>query len=149
LKRARDYGDIVGGLLLIGAGTWFGIYALEYPVGQLRRMGPGFFPAVLGALVALFGVLVLIPALFRGAELPKIEWRPFFMVCAALLGFALAVERVGLVPATFVLVILASIGRRGFSLLPTLVLAAALAVIAVVIFSEGLGIPIYAFRWNF
>jgi hypothetical protein len=110
-------------------------------------MGPGFFPVVLGFLVAGVGVLVLIPALFTSGETPSPDWRPFVCVCAALIGFSLVLERFGLVAATFTLVFLASAGRPGARPLPTLALAVVLSGIAVVVFTMGLGIPIPAFRW--
>ena len=149
MQRRRDIGDIIGGLVHVAVGLWFMQHALaEYAFGSMLRMGPGFFPTVLGALVAGFGVLILIPALLRGGDAPAPDWRPFACVCAALIGFALTLERFGLVAATFALVFLASAGRPGARPLPTLVLAAVLSVIGVVGFSMGLGIPIPAYRWS-
>jgi hypothetical protein len=56
----RDWTDIIGGIALLLFGLWFHFYARnDYNLGDLRRMGPGFFPAVLGVLVAGFGVLML------------------------------------------------------------------------------------------
>ena len=149
MRVPRDIGDIIGGAALIAFGLWVMQHALaEYQFGALRRMGPGFFPAVLGGLVAGAGALILLPALFRGGEAPRPDWRPFVLVCAALIAFALVLERFGLVAATFALVFLAAVARPGPRPVETLVLAAALAGIAVLVFSEGLGIPIPAFRWS-
>jgi hypothetical protein len=149
MQRGRHIGDIIGGFVHVALGLWFMQHALsEYNFGSMLRMGPGFFPVVLGALVAGFGVLILIPALFRSGDAPVPDWRPFAFVCAALIGFALTLERFGLVPATFVLVFLASAGQPGARMVPTLAIAIVLSVISVVVFTMGLGIPIPAFRWS-
>jgi hypothetical protein len=149
MRQARDIGDIIAGLALVAFGAWYMQHALaEYAFGSLRRMGPGFFPAVLGALVAGFGALILLPALFRRGDAPAPDWRPFLLVCAALVVFAMVLERLGLVAATFALVILAAWARPQPKPIETLVLAAMLSVMGVLIFSMGLGIPIHAFRWS-
>lgn len=149
MRHQRDLFEICGALALIALGVWFMNHALaEYSFGTLRRMGPGFFPAVLGGLVAAFGILILLPAVLRRAAPPEFDLRAFLFLSAGLLGFSLALERFGLVPATFVLVFLAALGRRGIRPVETGVLAAALAVIGVLLFSRGLGIPLDPFRWS-
>lgn len=147
MRGLKDYTDIMGGLLLMAAGTWFMLHAMEYSMGTLRRMGPGYFPMMIGGLVILFGVLVLIPAMLRAGDMPKPEWRPFVTICASVLAFALTVERFGLVPATFALTILAAFAEPGFRPLRLVLLGLGLSGIGVLVFTQGLGIPIPAFRW--
>jgi hypothetical protein len=148
LRSTRDYNDIIGGVLMIIGGTWFSLHGLQYSMGTLRRMGPAYFPVCIGITVALFGVLLLLPALRRPGGFPKPEWRPMAAICIAILAFAIGIDRLGLVPATVVLTILAALAERRPPLLPTAILAVALAAIAVLVFTQGLGIPLPAFRWN-
>jgi hypothetical protein len=61
----RDYTDILGGALLVAFGLGVGFYAQRYNIGTLTRMGPGFFPAALGFLLALLGLAILLPGLRR------------------------------------------------------------------------------------
>ena len=63
--RQKDSIDIIGGLLLTATGLFAVIYAQTYTFGTLSRMGPGYFPVVLGAVLAVLGLLVAIPAWFR------------------------------------------------------------------------------------
>lgn len=134
---------------MVVAGLLFMSYAMEsYSVGTLRRMGPGFFPAVLGGLIAVFGVLIMLPAFFRGGDGFNFEWRPFIMVCVAIAVFATVLERLGMVAAIFVLVFSAAWAKPGMKLVETALLAVALSIAAVAIFIWGLGIPIQTFRWN-
>jgi len=134
---------------MVVVGLWFMTYAMgNYSVGDLRRMGPGFFPAVLGGLIAVFGVLVALPAFFRGGEGFRFELRPFIMVCVAIGVFAVVLERLGMVAAIFALVFAAAWAKRGMKPFEVLLLAIGLSFAAVAIFIWGLGIPIQAFRWN-
>ncbi|MBC9206376.1 tripartite tricarboxylate transporter TctB family protein [Roseomonas aerophila] len=148
MRRARDLADIIGGVALIGGGAWFVLHSTGYNMGTLRRMGPGYFPVIIGSLVCLFGILVMVPAMFRQGTLPVPDWRPFVAICLSVLVFALVVERLGLVPATVCLTFVAALAER-VKPLQVVLLAAGLCVIGVVVFSKGLGIPIPAFRWNF
>lgn len=145
----RDYGDLIsGGALLVG-GAAFVIGAGNYSLGALRSMGPGYFPVATGILLAAFGLLIAASALTRGAPTPRVEWRPLATIGGAILVFALTVERLGLVPATVMLVLTAALAQKGSGLLGTLILAACLAATAVLIFVTGLGMPIATFRWVF
>jgi len=55
--------DFWAGLMFISVGLFFVAWALtHYQMGSAVRMGPAYFPAVLGGLLAFLGVLVLIEA---------------------------------------------------------------------------------------
>lgn len=144
----RDWTDIIGGLLLLAFGLWFFWYSqTHYNFGMLRRMGPGAFPSGLGVLVAGFGLLILLPALFRRGDFPTLALRPFLAIIAGGVAFALVVEPAGLVPATFALIFCVVFAEREQNWLRTVILAVALSIMGVVVFSKGLGIPVPAFRW--
>ncbi len=148
-SASRDWTDIIGGVALLAFGLWFAFYAqAEYDMGSLRRMGPGFFPAVLGVLVAALGVLALVPALFREGEWPVPAIRSLLTIIAGGLVFAWLIEPLGLVPATCALVFIVVFAETRVRLLRTAILAVALSALAVAVFSEGLGIPVPAFRWS-
>ena len=145
----RDWTDVIGGAALLAFGLWFVWHAgVEYDMGSMRRMGPGFFPTVLGWLVAGFGALLLLPALFRRGEWPLPAIRPLVTIVAGGLAFAWMIEPLGLVPATVALVCIVAFAETQVRLLRTAILAVALSAMAVGVFSEGLGIPIPAFRWG-
>jgi hypothetical protein len=146
----RDYTDLIGGGVLVATGLATAIYALlHYDPGSLSRMGPGFFPAALGFVLALLGLLVLLPALRRAGDWPVPHFRPFFTILLSLAAFALTVRAVGMVPATFILVGIAAFAQHEVRLLPTFALGGALAAIAVLIFAQGLGVVLPAFAWPF
>ncbi|MCB4821320.1 tripartite tricarboxylate transporter TctB family protein [Roseicella aerolata] len=149
MRLSRDYVDVVGGVGLVLFGGWvYAHAAAEYDFGTLRRMGPGFFPAALAVLLMVFGALLAVPALFRSGEGPRISVRSFLSILAGILAFAWLIEPFGLVPATIALVGLAALAEPGFRPIRTALLAVALSALGVLIFSQGLGIPIPAFRWS-
>ena len=68
--------DVVAGAALIAVGALYAGYAAwDLPLGSLRRMGPGLFPVGLGALLALFGACIAVPAIGRDAALPTMNAR--------------------------------------------------------------------------
>lgn len=146
----RDGRDLIAGMLMIVIGVFSALYASQhYPVGTVTRMGPGLFPTTLGYLLAAIGALIAIPAWFRSGSLPKPEGRPLLFVLLGTLVFALTVERIGVVPAIFLLTGFAVLADNKLGIIGTLVLAAALSAAAVLIFLFGLGIPIQPFKWPF
>lgn len=146
----RDGRDLIAGTLLISIGLFSALYASQhYPVGTVTRMGPGMFPATLGYLLAVIGALIAIPAWFRSGSLPKPERRPLFFVLLGTIAFALTVERIGVVPAIFLLTGLSVMADNKLGILGTLLLATALSIAAVLIFLVGLSIPIHPFVWPF
>jgi hypothetical protein len=149
IPARRDWTDLIGGGALLIFGIWFAWHAnTQYDLGAMRRMGPGFFPAVLGVLVAAFGALLFVPALFRSGEMPLPAVRPLVTIIVGGLAFAWLIEPFGLVPATLALVGIAALAETKVRILRTAILAVTLSAMAVLVFSEGLGIPVPAFRWG-
>jgi hypothetical protein len=142
--------DFLSGVLLIGVGLFFAIYGgANYQFGELRRMGPGFFPVVLGYVLSGLGVVLLISSFTGPLErLGEINWRSFFAVLAGLVAFAFLADKVGMVPSALVMTFVVAFGERNYRWVRTTVLAVVLAVIGVLIFTWGLGLPIPAFRWT-
>ena len=70
MQKTKLNADLISGLLFIAFGLWFcgsSVYGLK--IGNAFRMGPGFFPAVLGGLLALLGLVIVISGL-RSDEAP-------------------------------------------------------------------------------
>jgi hypothetical protein len=145
----RDYTDILGGALLVAFGLGVGFYAQRYNIGTLTRMGPGFFPAALGFLLALLGLAILLPGLRRAGAAPAPHWRALVTILVAISAFAFTVRDFGMVPATFLLVGIAALAQNDVRLKRTVVLAAALSALGVIIFARGLGVLLPAFAWPF
>jgi hypothetical protein len=154
------YRDCCGGLLLIVIGLGAAFQAQSYHVGSLRRMGPGFFPAALGIILALAGTVLLTSAIAANAPADTAantgqndrqhaiaaqsryapEWRGWLCICLSVVAFALLAEYTGLLPATFVCVFIAALGDRDNSVRDALLLSIGMSIAGIVVFWWGLGI---------
>lgn len=135
----RDWADICGGAVLALLGLGVAINAgLRLDFGTLRAMGPGFFPTVLGAMLALLGASVAVPAWRRGADTLTIRWGDAAAVIAAILIFGLGMSRLGVVLACFLAVLIASLPAPHPGWRWRLVLACAVTVLTYIVFILGL-----------
>jgi hypothetical protein len=135
----RDWPDILGGLVLALIGVLALAWTLiHYDLGTLRQMGPGFFPAVLGALLTGLGLIVALPAMGREGEAPRIDVASGASVLAAILIFGFGLRYLGLAGATFVSVFFASLAAPHPGWIWRGMLAAAITILTVAVFSYGL-----------
>lgn len=142
--------DGIGGLLLAVIGAGVTARACFYPLGTVRRMGPGFMPAVYGTLMAVAGIAIILAASVQPREVPDAaapDVRAALCILGGLFAFVAAGASLGLAPATFLAVFIAALGDRGNSLRDAGLLAGALAIIATAVFSYGLGLQLPLFRW--
>lgn len=135
----HDWPDICGGLALaaVGAGA-AGWSLLHYDLGSLRQMGPGAFPAALGVVVLVLGLIVALPALGRPAPLPRLDVASILAVLAAILIFGLGLAHLGLILATAIAVLVATLSAPRVGWRWRIVLSGAVAALTVVVFSIGL-----------
>ena len=136
----RSAKDILAGLAFIGFGVAFALGAMTYPVGSAARMGPGFFPLLAGALLAVLGGLVMLrSALGTDTErLTAPAWRGLVLIVAAILVFGLTVRGLGLVPALLVTAFLTALASRHTRLPVAALLAIGLTVVSVLVFVVAL-----------
>ena len=148
-RRGPAARSLIGGGLALALGLWVLAEAAGYEMGSARRMGPGYFPVVLGGLMAAMGAALAALSLWRGdpaAEEDRADPRALLAVLAGLAAFALLLPRAGLVPAVAGLVLISAQGSGQMRPLGALVLAGVLAVLSWAIFRLGLGLPLPAFR---
>ncbi len=109
-------------------------------------MGPGMFPAALGVLLALIGVLVALPAFFRaGPAIPMPDFRAFFFVALALTMFAMTIRWLGLIPAIVLVTMTSVLADNKLGIIGSAILAIGLSIAGWLIFSVALGIPLQPF----
>lgn len=123
-------------------------HARGYPMGTIVRVGPGVFPFAVGSGLMLLSVLLCLEALRRAEPVALPPPAAFVLIMAGLGAWALMVERVGFVPATLTLVVLASLASRPVRPFQVLALGLGLAGFGYVVFLHLLGIPLTPFgRW--
>lgn len=115
-------------------------------MGTAGRMGPAYFPSVLGGLLALVGAASLIRSFFRqGEPIGRLYWRELTLVLVAVLLFGFLVRDAGLIPATLVLILISSYAGQKFNLAKSIALAIGAALFAVGLFVKLLGLPMPMF----
>lgn len=134
--------DFWTGIIFLFFGLAAVIIGLEYPMGTAGRMGPAYFPSVLGGLLTLVGLVGVIRSFLRSGEaVGKFHIREIVLILSAVILFGFLMRGAGLVPAAIVLVLMSAYASPKFTWGPSLLLAGGLAVFAVVVFVKLLGLP--------
>jgi len=150
--------DFFAGLLFIAFGIAAIVIGSRYALGTAARMGPGYFPRILGMLLIALGLALAVRALrISGSPIPAFKWRPLLIVLGSVVAFGLMVNHAGIVVSTIFLIVAASAASHEFRPRESLIAGAALAALAVGVFVIGLKLqlPIWppilaeAMRWSF
>jgi hypothetical protein len=116
--------------------------ARDYRFGSALRMGPGFFPTILGGILIAFGVCIMAVGLRSGEKIQgALSLRALIMLPLSLVLFGLLMEKAGFLPALAVLVFGSAASGREFRFLEVLLLTALLTVASAALFIWGLGLP--------
>jgi putative tricarboxylic transport membrane protein len=111
-------------------------------MGTAVRMGPAYFPAVLGGLLAFLGALVLIEAFaMEGPKVPAFNFRPLILISAACVVYGYLMKPLGLILATAALVFIAAFGGHEFKWKEVTILYIVLIVFSILVFVKGLTLP--------
>ncbi len=140
--------DFLAGLLLLAIGA-IGFYmALDFPFGTARRMGPGYFPRVLSAILMLFGIYVLIRGLMTKERVKGVwGWRPLAFITASLIVYGWLMDRAGFVPALVAMFYVSALAGHEFKVKEVTILTVVMVVFSWAVFIYGLGLPYQLFWW--
>ena len=138
--------DFLAGMLFLAIGAGAMLVARDYPFGTAMRMGSGYYPTVLGGILASFGLFLIIKAT-KSKETAVLAWGwwPLACIAASLVVFGFLLPRLGLVPAVVALFFVAAAGGREFRLGEVLALTAAMTAFAVAVFVYVLKLPFQLF----
>jgi hypothetical protein len=134
--------DFWAGIMLITTGAVSILIARGYSFGSMMRMGPGYFPSVLGGILVLFGLYVMIMGLRSGEKITvHCSIRALIVLPLSLLAFGVLMTHAGFIPAMAVLIFGSASAGRDFKFVEILLLTVILTGLSVVIFIWGLGLP--------
>lgn len=143
IKNPRDFW---AGVMFIAIGGLFaGISLASYKMGTAARMGPGYFPFVLGALLMALGLIISLSSLSKknaGPAMEKFYWGPNFWVLGSICLFGVTLKIFGALVSGVLLVILSGLGSSEFKFRDMLLLGVGLTVFCAAVFVWGLGLPI-------
>ena len=138
--KIKSQKDFFSGLMFMGVGIAFAWGATTYTVGTGARMGPGYFPLMLGILLAIIGAVMAFKATVvetvGGDKIGKWAWKPLVFILLANFTFGvllgglpgIGVPAMGLIIAIYALTIIAGMAGDQFSLKSSILLATALAI---------------------
>ncbi|MDP3616898.1 MAG: tripartite tricarboxylate transporter TctB family protein [Rhodoferax sp.] len=138
--------DFFSGLMFLGVGVAFAWGATTYTVGSGARMGPGYFPLMLGILMAILGAAIIFEALVveteDGEKIGSWAWKPLVFIIAANLIFGLAlgglpsikIPALGMIAGIYALTFIASLAGDEFKVKEVLILATVLSILSYLAF---------------
>lgn len=142
--------DFFSGLMFMGIGVAFAWGATTYNIGEGARMGPGYFPLMLGILMAILGIIITFKSLVietvDGDKIGKWAWKPLIFIILANLIFgvllgglpSIKLPAMGMIIAIYALTFIASMAEAGWKFKNTFILATVLAVGSYVAFVMAL-----------
>ncbi len=118
-------------------GLFFALYGSQYNMGTAARMGPGYFPIVLGWLLTVLGLMVAIPAFWARGTTIKVEWSSLFWSIASLITLALTLYTVGVALATFIASLIALVPTK-MTMRTRIIVSVSVSALTTVIFPMAL-----------
>jgi hypothetical protein len=143
ISPSRNPKDFWTGLIYIVFGASAMLIARDYSMGTAIKMGPAYFPTILGGLLALIGVISVIRSfIIPGTPVGTSAFKGLILVTVSVLLFGFIVREAGLAVALPLLTVISAVASAKFRWRPTLIMAAGLTVFCVLVFLKGLGIPL-------
>ena len=139
--RIRNQRDLWSGLMFVAVGILFIALSAQYQFGTSAKMGPGYFPAVLGGLMAALGALVAIGSVAISnteTTLSKVGWREILLLLGSVAVFGFLLPKLGMVIALALLVGISALASHEFSVRDTLLAIVVLVPMSWVVFVWGL-----------
>ncbi len=132
--------------MFIVVGAAFALGASTYSIGTGARMGPGYFPLILGVLLAVLGCAIAVKSMITptpdGDKVGKFAWKPLFFIITANLVFGacigglpmIGLKPLGLIVGIYLLTYIASHAGEEHKFKEVAVLATVLALLSYVAF---------------
>lgn len=140
--------DVLSGTIFTGLGVGVLYVSTSYDFGTIARMGPGFFPRVLGALLAVLGLIIAA----RGFVAPRAKLqierlRPIVAIGGSLVAFGWIIPRFGFAPAVIVSCLLGMAATQRSSIREIVFLPILLCAFCSIVFIYGIGLAIPLAKW--
>lgn len=148
-SNGPDWQERFAGGMIAAIGAVVFVIALQFSLGTAARMGPGFFPLILGALLFFLGIgIAILDARVDPAEedsfldFVRPRLRAVLFLLIAPIGFALLIEPAGLIPAVFAAVFISAFADKSVKPVRAVILSALVALFCALVFGAGLGLSI-------
>ena len=138
--RIKSQKDFYAGIMFMVVGIAFAWGATKYTIGEGARMGPGYFPLMLGILLTGLGGFIVFEAMVveteDGEPIGKWAWQPLSFVIGANLLFgvllgglpSVGLPAMGMIVGIYGLTLVSALAGDEFKLKEVLILATVLAI---------------------
>lgn len=143
--KIGDAKEFWSGVMFAVFGLFFVVFARQYDMGTAARMGPAFFPTMLGGLLLLLGIGIALRGIVadtQDGQIARFHFKPLLFVLGAVVAFGLLLRPAGLLVALAALVLISSFGSDEFRLRDVLLLTVGLGVLVLAVFIYGLGMTV-------
>lgn len=139
----RSPKDFWAGVLFVALGIGAIVVGSRYNLGTAARMGPGYFPRILGILLIVLGAVIAMRGVrIPGPPVPAWKWRPTIVVLGSVVLFGLIVAKVGVALSTIILIVASSAASHEFRPKEAFVAGVLLSALAVGVFVVGLNLQL-------
>ena len=137
--KIKNQENFWAGLMFIAFGLFAVWVSRAYPMGTAMRMGPGYFPTYIGAILAILGTIITLTS-FRveGEKIKPFAWRGMIMLGLGVATFGWAIDRIGFVVALFATILFSALAGKEFKPLEVLIMSGILIIGSVALFIYGL-----------
>ncbi len=143
--------DFWSGILFAALGIFFIVFAQEQPLGSASRMGPAYFPSVLGIIMAAVGTVVAVIAFFKkpenldDAHIERFHWDVLLLILGAVFVFSLMLTHCGLMLSLAAMILIAGFADQEFKIKETIAIIVILDALSYITFVYGVGmlVPVW------
>lgn len=137
----RNHRDLWAGVMFFVFGVLFVVLSRQYQLGTAAKMGPGYFPTILGGLLAVLGLIIFFGAFEKhNAELKveRVGWRELLLLLASIAAFGVLLPSMGMVVSIVVLIGVSALASHEFSVRDTVIATVVLIILSYFVFVKGL-----------
>ncbi len=145
--------DLLAGLMFIVIGVIFSVGASNYQMGTAARMGPGWFPSVLGGIMTALGALIAALGLKNQAAWAASEgigwtWKPVVILTAAVILFGAVLQPLGMIPAILLLTFISGVAAHDKNYKELAMITVIMCLFCAAVFVWGLKLQMKLFPWS-
>ena len=145
--------DLLAGIMFMVIGIVFVVGAYNYQMGTAARMGPGFFPRILGFIMAGLGVIIAGIGLKNQAQFAATEgigwtWKPVIILTVAVVLFGFTLPTLGLIIAISLLTFISGIAAHDKNYRELAMITVIMCIFCAGVFIWGLKLQMKLFPWS-
>jgi hypothetical protein len=135
--------DFWSGVMFIAFAAVALLAARGYSLGAAGRMGPGYFPILLGSVLALIGLILVVRSfVIDGETVSRIKVWPLAIIAVAVILFGVLLQPLGLILSLALVTVVSAFASRESKPLEVAALTCVLLAFAVGVFVYGLRLPL-------